>query len=183
MSDGGRERLRTLFETRAFARGDFVLASGQRSSYYINSKKAMFHSEAADLLADEFYRLTCDLQVQAVGGLEVGAIPLTALLVARYHRAGESLEGFFVRKAVKDHGSRGRIEGVLPAGARVAILDDVLTTGDSAAQAAAEVERAGGVVVSVVCIVDRLAGAQERLSAYGLRSIFTIRDFGVEPAG
>src|SRR5262249_27135137 len=142
-----RQRLLDLFRTRAFAFGDFTLASGKRSSYYINSKKALFHSETASLLGEALHDATADLTLEAVGGLEVGAIPLAALCVAQYHHHGRSLEGFFVRKQAKDHGSQERIEGVLPAGARVAILDDVLTTGGSALQAVEEVERVGAKVV------------------------------------
>jgi orotate phosphoribosyltransferase len=98
----------------------------------------------------------------------------------RYHQEGRALEGFFVRKQAKGHGSQERIEGVLPAGARVAILDDVLTTGGSALQAVQEVERAGAQVVAVVCIVDRLEGAAEVFSPkYAYRPIFTLRDLGI----
>jgi orotate phosphoribosyltransferase len=181
MTEASRCRLLELFRARAFSFGRFTLASGKQSGYYINSKKALFHSEAVSLLAEALYDRTHDLDVQAVGGLEVGAIPLAAACVMEYQRRGRTMEGFFVRKAAKDHGSRERIEGVLPAGARVAILDDVLTTGGSALQAVEEVERAGARVVAVVCVVDRLEGAAEKFSRYAYRPIFTIRDFGVEP--
>ena len=87
-----------------------------------------------------------------------------------------------MRKQAKGHGSQGHIEGVLPAGARVVVVDDVLTTGGSALQAVQEVERAGAHVVAVVCIVDRLEGARAAFAPkYEFRSIFTIRDFGIEP--
>jgi orotate phosphoribosyltransferase len=177
-----RQRLLELFKARAVSFGRFTLASGKESTYYINSKKALFHSEAVALLAEALYDLTHDLDIQAVGGLEVGAIPMATATVLRYHQAGRELEGFFVRKQAKAHGSQERIEGVLPPGARVAIVDDVLTTGGSALQAVQEVERAGGKVVVVVCIVDRLEGAREVFAPkYEYRPIFTIRDFGIEP--
>jgi orotate phosphoribosyltransferase len=181
MTAASRQRLLDLFRDRAFTFGQFTLASGKQSSYYVNSKKALFHSEAASLLGEALYELTCDLDVAAVGGLEVGAIPLATACVMRYHQEGRQMEGFFVRKEAKDHGSRERIEGVLPPGARVAILDDVLTTGSSASQAVQAVERAGATVVAVVCIVDRLEGARELFAPrYVYRPLFTIRDFGVE---
>src|SRR5437868_2053340 len=116
MSDPVRERLLGLFKERAVAFGDFVLASGQRSRYYINSKQVLFHSEALALLGELLFRATEDLDVDAVGGLEVGAIPMAAACVYRYHQAGRALEGFFVRKAAKGHGSQERIEGRLSPG-------------------------------------------------------------------
>lgn len=182
MTDQQRIRLLELFKQRAVQFGRFTLASGKESTYYINSKKALFHSEVASLLGDYLWELTRDLGIQAIGGLEIGAIPLTTAAVLRYHQAGQSLEGFFVRKQAKGHGSQDRLEGVLPVGARVAVVDDVLTTGGSAEQAITEVERAGATVAAVVCIVDRLEGARTRFAPrYPFRPMFTIRDFGIEP--
>src|SRR5437660_12659978 len=182
MSPAAKQRLLELFKTRAVSFGHFTLASGKESTYYVNSKKALFHSEAVALLGEALYDLTHDLDIQAAGGLEVGAIPMATAAVLRYHQEGRTLEGFFVRKQAKGHGSRERLEGVLPPGARVAVLDDVLTTGGSVVQAIQEVEKAGGTVAAVVCIVDRLEGARELLAPkYDYRPIFTIRDFGVEP--
>jgi orotate phosphoribosyltransferase len=182
MSEASRRRLLELFQSRAVSFGRFKLASGKESTYYINSKKALFHSESIALLGEALWDLTHDLDIQAVGGLEVGAIPMATATVLHYHRQGRTLEGFFVRKQAKGHGSQERIEGVLPPGARVAIVDDVLTTGGSALQAVQEVECAGGRVVAVVCIVDRLEGAREVFAPkYEYRPIFTIRDFGIEP--
>jgi orotate phosphoribosyltransferase len=182
MSETSRRRLLELFRERAVSFGRFTLASGKTSSYYVNSKKALFHSETVALIGEALWDLTHDLNVQAVGGLEVGAIPMATAAVLHYHQQGRSLEGFFVRKKVKEYGSQERIEGVLPSGARVAVVDDVLTTGGSALQAVQEVERAGGQVAAVVCIVDRLEGAREVFAPkYDYRPIFTIRDFGIEP--
>jgi orotate phosphoribosyltransferase len=170
-----------LFQERAVSVGRFTLASGKESTYYINSKKAFFNAEVAWLLGDVLWEMTKDLNVQAVGGLEVGAIPMATAAAVRYHEAGRPLEGFFVRKQAKDHGSRQRVEGVLRPGDRACVVEDVVTTGESVLQAVAEVERAGATVAAVVCIVDRLEGAGERLARYDYRPIFTIRDFGIEP--
>jgi orotate phosphoribosyltransferase len=179
MSETSRRRLLELIRQRAFRTGRFTLASGKESAYYINSKRVLFHSEAAALLGELLYEATCDLDITAMGGLEVGAIPMTTAAVLAYSRAGREMEGFFVRKQAKEHGSRERIEGVLAPGWRVAVLDDVLTTGGSAKQAVEAVEAAGAVVAAVVCIVDRLEGARELLAAYDFRPLFTIRDLGV----
>lgn len=174
-----RSRLLEVFKARAFSFGNFTLASGKQSTYYVNSKKAIFHSEVVSLLGDVLYDMTKDLKIDAAGGLEVGAIPMAAVLAQAYHKNGRNLEGFFVRKQPKSHGSQERIEGVLEKGMRVAVLDDVLTTGGSALQAVQEIEKAGAIVVAVVCIVDRLEGAREAMAKYDFWPIFTIRDFGV----
>ncbi len=180
MSPQTRDRLLELFKLRAFSFGNFTLASGKQSNYYINSKKAIFHSEAVALLGELLWELTSDLNIQAMGGLEVGAIPMAAAAAMRYHQQGRSLEGFFVRKQAKAHGSQERVEGVVEAGMRVAMVDDVLTTGGSVLQAITEVEKRGATIVAVICIVDRLEGARELLGArYPYMPIFTIRDFGV----
>jgi orotate phosphoribosyltransferase len=177
-----QSRLLELFRTRAFSRGSFKLASGKESSYYINSKKALFNSEAVWLLGDVLWELTKDLDIQAIGGLEVGAIPMAAAAALRYHEHGRKLEGFFVLKKAKEHGTQQMVEGVLEAGWRVAVIDDVFTSGGSVEQAIQAAEQVGAKVVAVSCIVDRLEGARERLAPrYQYRPMFTIRDFGVEP--
>ena len=181
MSASSRTRLLELFKARAFSFGHFKLASGKESTYYINSKKALFHSEAVWLLGDVLWELTKDLNIQAIGGLEVGAIPMATAAVLRYHENGRELEGFFVRKQAKSHGSQEHVEGVLPPGARVVVIDDVFTQGTSVLQAIEEVEKAGAIVVAVSCIVDRMEGARAKLEGkYRYLPIFTIRDFGIE---
>jgi orotate phosphoribosyltransferase len=181
MKPASRIRLLELFRSRAFSFGDFTLASGKKSSYYINSKKALFNSEVVALLGEALWDLTKDFNIQALGGLEIGAIPMAVAAALRYQQEGRSLEGFFVRKEVKTHGSQERIEGVIKPGDRVAVVDDVFTQGSSVLQAIQEVEKRGAVVTAVICIVDRLEGARERLaSRYHYEAIFTIRDFGIE---
>ena len=166
---------------RAVQFGEFTLASGKKSRYYINSKKVLFHAEAISLLGELLYDSTHDLQCQAIGGLEVGAIPMTAAALVAYHRQGRSMEGFFVRKQAKSHGSQELVEGQVHSGDQVVIIDDVLTTGGSALQAVRAVEAIGARVLRVVCICDRLQGAAEALRGYDFRPLFTVRDFGIEP--
>ena len=176
-------RLRDLYADRAVSHGDFTLASGKKSTYYINSKKVLFHAEAIALLGRLLYESTEDANIQAIGGLEVGAIPMAAAAAMAYHQAGRSIEGFFVRKAAKSHGSQDRVEGLVNSGDRVAIIDDVLTTGESVIQAIQEIEKLGCTVVRVVCVVDRLQGARERLAGYDFRPLLTVRDFGIRVEG
>lgn len=175
-----RERLKTLFLDRAVKRGHFVLASGKTSSFYIDSKQVLFHPEALRLLGSGFVTLASDLDYSAVGGLEVGALPLAAAVVLAAFDKGKVLEGFFVRKHAKDHGSQKRVEGRVAQGQRVLIIDDVLTTGSSADQAVLAAEEAGLVVAGVVCIVDRMQGAREKFAGrYPFRSLFTSEDLGL----
>ena len=176
-----RDRLRELFLARALQFGDFTLASGKKSKYYVNSKRVLFHAEAITLLGELLYDATKDLSVQAVGGLEVGAIPMTAAALTAYHRAGRPMEGFFVRKQAKGHGSRDRLEGQVNSGDAVVIVDDVLTTGGSVVQAIEVVEAVGATVARVACICDRLQGAAAALAKYDYRPLFTVRDFGIDP--
>ncbi|MGL6076176.1 MAG: orotate phosphoribosyltransferase [Fimbriiglobus sp.] len=177
----GRERLRELFLARAVAFGEFKLASGKMSNYYINSKKVLFHAEAVTILGELLAEATADLEFEAIGGLEVGAIPMAAAALTGFHRKGLHREGFFVRKKPKDHGSQALIEGEVKAGDRVVVIDDVLTTGGSVVQAIQAVEAIGAKVVRVICICDRLQGAREALAQYDYRPLFTIHDFGITP--
>ena len=176
-----RARLLEIFKSRAVLFGQFTLASGKQSNYYINSKKALFNAEAIWFLGDVLFELTRDMDIQAIGGLEVGAIPMATAAAMRFHEEGRRIEGFYVRKQAKGHGSKELVEGIVRAGDRVAVVDDVLTTGGSVLQAIAEIERLGAQVVAVICIVDRLQGARETLTPrYPYLPIFTIRDFGIE---
>ncbi|MDB5308882.1 MAG: pyrE [Gemmataceae bacterium] len=179
--DATKARLKDLFLHRAVQFGDFTLASGKKSTYYVNSKKVLFHAEAITLLGELLYEATKDLDFQAVGGLEVGAIPMAAAALTAFHRHGRPLEGFFVRKQAKGHGSKERLEGQVGPGDKVVVVDDVLTTGGSVVQAIEAAEAVGAVVVRVVCICDRLQGAREALAKYDFRPLFTIRDFGIDP--
>lgn len=176
-----RDRLKELFRARALQFGDFTLASGKKSTYYVNSKKVLFHAEALTLLGELLYDATHDLDFQAMGGLEVGAIPMAAAALTAFHHNGRHLEGFFVRKKAKEHGAKDLVEGQVNAGDKVVVIDDVLTTGGSVVQAIEAVEAKGATVVRVVCICDRLQGAREALAKYDFRPLFTVRDFGIEP--
>ena len=178
-------KLLQLLKDRSFRRGSFRLASGATSDYYIDGKMTEVFSEAAHLIGEILYKRTKDLDIDAIGGLEVGAVPLTTAAVVSYHLHGRTMEGFWVRDKAKTHGTRKLIEGNLKAGSRVVVVDDVITTGSSSVKAIEEVRNHGCEVVSAVCLVDRLQGAEETFRKLGVtrfQPVFTIREFGVEAA-
>ncbi len=177
------KQLLELLTERSFKRGEFRLASGGVSSYYIDGKMSEVFSRSARLIGEVIYERTRDLNIQAIGGLEVGAVPLTTAAVISYDLHGRPMEGFWVRSEVKGHGTRKLIEGKLQPGWRVAILDDVITQGNSALRAYRQAKEAGCEVALVLALVDRLEGARQLFAQEGITtfdSVFTIRDFGVD---
>ena len=183
MSEAEQQLLQAL-KDRSFRLGTFRLASGGTSSYYIDGKMSEVFSRSARLIGEVIYERTRDLQIDAIGGLEVGAVPMAAAAVIAYDLHGREIEGFWVRDEVKKHGTQKLIEGNLRPGSRVAVLEDVVTKGSSALKAIDAVEGIGCRVVLVLALVDRLCGAGELFRQRGVTSyqpIFTIRDLGVDP--
>lgn len=173
-----RQHLLELFCLGAYQEGDFTLSSGQRSTYYINGKLVTLHPQGA-LLMGRLLLEQLPPQVEAVAGLTLGADPMvTAVsLVAAY---GERLLfPLIVRKEAKGHGTQAYIEGVpLPSGTSVAVLEDVVTTGQSALKAVTRLRDAGYTVNHILALVDRQQGGAELYQAQGLefQSLFTIGD-------
>jgi orotate phosphoribosyltransferase len=188
-SDGpyDRERLIELLRRDALKQGTFTLASGRTSHYYVDGRKVTLSAAGAAVIgAGVLERLAEYPEVQAVGGLTMGADPIVGATLAAAGMGGRAdLRGFLVRKEAKAHGTGNRVEGPLEPGMTVAILDDVATTGGSSLQAADAVEAMGCRVAAVIVVLDRLEGAAAAFEARGLRfeSLLTIRDLGVEPAG
>lgn len=182
MHDAEKELL-SILQERSFRTGSFRLASGDASSYYIDGKMTEVFGPAAYLIGQVLFERTKDLQFDAIGGLEVGAVPLTTAAVICYHLNGKPMEGFWVRDQAKVHGTKKMVEGNLPPGSRVVVVDDVVTRGTSTIKAVTEVQKQGCRVVCVVALVDRLQGAAELFRRHGIeeyRPVFTIRQFGVE---
>ena len=138
----------------------------------------MFDPEGAALLADLLFDAIAAEEVDYIGGLETGAIPIVAALCARSWPA-RPIKGFFVRKENKGHGTDQRIDGLLERGSNVILFEDVTTTGGSAMQAVDQARQFGCKIVKVVSLVDRLEGAKENFRAAGIPfdSLFTWRDF------
>lgn len=152
-----KARLLQLVRERAYKDGiDIVLASGKRSTFYINGKKVSLHPEGLWLIGKLLLeRLKQYPEVTAVGGLTIGADPLASAVAALSFETGQHLKAFLVRKEPKGHGTGSRIEGDLEPGEKVAILEDTVTTGGSALKAIEAVREAGAVPVVVMAIADR----------------------------
>ncbi len=183
MSDSRLRRLQTIVQERSLIRAppgeELRLASGATSSFYFDMKRTVYNPEGAYLVADLILDALEGSAVDAVGGLEVGAVPIASAVALRSHERGPPVRGFHVRKAPKDHGSQRSIEGYLERGWTVALLEDVTTTGGSALRAVEAVAASGCTIDRVITIVDRLQGAAEAFAAKGLRlqPLLTTRDF------
>jgi orotate phosphoribosyltransferase len=141
-------------------------------------KRTLLDPEGACLAADLLFDMIRDDDVAAIGGLETGAIPIVAAVCIRSW-PDKPISGFFVRKALKGHGTDQRIDGRLESGSRVILFEDVTTTGASVMQAAQQVQRFDCTIVKIISIVDRLEGAAANFAKAGIafQSLFTWRDF------
>jgi orotate phosphoribosyltransferase len=180
-----RNRLIALLKRDALRTGTFTLASGRTSHYYVDGRTVTLSAEWAAEVGAGVLDLLSDLpQVDAIGGLTMGADPIvgaTLAVAGLSQRSG--LLGFLVRKEAKGHGTGKLVEGPLKSGMSVVIVDDVATTGGSSLQAVAAVEAMDCRVARVIVVLDRLEGAAEAFAAKGVdfRAMVTIRDLGVEP--
>jgi len=177
MTDTERQLL-SFLKDRCYREGDFTLASGEKSTFYFDARTASLSSRGTYLIGKAVYEKIKDLDVQAIGGLEVGAIPLTAAVVQTYHLNQRSIEGFFVRNEQKKHGTKKLIEGHIKPGSKVVIVDDVATKGGSILKAVAAVRAAECTPVLIVVLVDRQQGAAEVFAkeAIPFAPLFTIGD-------
>jgi orotate phosphoribosyltransferase len=174
-----REKLIAIIRRQSLLQNrDFRLASGRSSNFFFDMKKTMFDPEGAALLCDLLFDLIRAEDVDYIGGLETGAIPIIAAVCVRSWPE-RPIKGFFVRKEIKGHGTDQRVDGLLEKGSNVILFEDVTTTGGSAMQAVEQARRFECTILKVVSVVDRLEGAGENIRAGGIRfeSLFTWRDF------
>ena len=164
-----RDRLLELLQERSVKRGDFVLASGARSSYYVDCRTTTTHAEGQFLVGELGWELlrASGLKPDAVGGLTMGADPVAYAIAHTSWLAGEPVHAFSVRKQPKEHGTGKRVEGCFASGNRVVVIEDVITSGGSALQACDAVEAEGGEVLGVLAVLDREAGGREKIEQRG----------------
>ncbi|MGO9200882.1 MAG: orotate phosphoribosyltransferase [Limisphaerales bacterium] len=177
-----RDRLLALLKLKSVFHGDFLLASGGRSSFYIDCKLTTLDPVGATLAGEVMFDLICGvakeraLKLDAVGGLTMGADPLALAIGMRsvLSAAGQPLQVFSVRKSPKAHGQHKLIEGNFQAGNHVVVLDDVVTRGESTLKAIEAVEQSGGHVELVAMLVDREEGGRQKIldRGYPVVSVF-----------
>lgn len=180
-----RTALIQLFHDRALRFGDFTLASGKKSTYYLDGKQITLHSRGLQLVSDGLLDLLSDVAFDAIGGMSIGADPIIGGVLTAAAARGREMLGFLVRKEPKGHGTQRYIEGPVQPGMKVVVIDDVVTTGGSSLQAADRIIEFGCEIVQVVGIVDRMEGGPANFAARKLpfRSLLTIQDFGITPPG
>ncbi|MBD2230893.1 orotate phosphoribosyltransferase [Phormidium tenue FACHB-1052] len=177
-TDELRSPLLDLFCRGAYQEGDFVLSSGQRSTYYINGKLVTLHPQGALMVG----RLLLDLvppETVAVAGLTLGADPLVTAVSLVGVYSERTLFPLIIRKEAKGHGTRAYIEGLeLSSGSPVTVLEDVVTTGQSALKAVDRLQAAGYQVNQILALVDRQQGGAELYQSHNLpfKALFTIQD-------
>jgi orotate phosphoribosyltransferase len=175
-----REQLANLLRAKSIKRGEFTLASGKKSSYYLDCRLTTLDPEGALLTGYCILELLDEMGIQpdAIGGLSMGADPVVSAAIVVSATEKRPVQGFLVRKEAKGHGRKKQIEGMEETrGKRVAIVDDVCTTGGSTQEAIDAAEREGCEIVVVISLVDREEGGSEMLRAkYKYRSVFTARE-------
>lgn len=173
-----RARLLEIIKRKSLLRGQFKLASGLMSDYYLDLKPTTFDAEGAALTAEIICGMLKDEPVvDSIGGLELGAVPIVAAVCARSWQ-DRPVAGFVVRKEKKGHGTDKQIDGNFKPNTTVVLIEDVTTKGGSVMQAVHAVRERGATVKKVITIVDRLQGATDNLAKEGIElvSIFTAKE-------
>lgn len=164
------DRLQQLLADRSARRGTFTLSSGRESTLYIDARLTTMSPEGLILIGELGLSalVLSNWRVQSVGGLTLGADPVAYAIAYTSARTTTSIRAFTVRKEAKAHGTGQLIEGPFARGDRVAIVEDVITTGGSALKAAAAVRAAGGLIAGVLAVIDRDEGGREAIEQTGL---------------
>jgi orotate phosphoribosyltransferase len=174
-----KNRLREILLKKSVVSGrEFVLASGKTSNFYCDARVTTLDPEGATLCGRIFLQMLGGFAVDAVGGYSIGADPIVTAIAVVSHLEKRPLQAFIIRKEEKTHGTRKMIEGNFHAGDRVALFDDVITSGGSIIKGARQVESEGGRVEVIMAVLDREEGGRESIESHGYRfmSIFTKKD-------
>jgi orotate phosphoribosyltransferase len=179
-----RQQLIEFISGEAVFHGDFTLTSGKKATYYVDLRKVSLDHRVAPLIGQVMLDLIADVpDVDAVGGLTMGADPIAAAVLHQGVARGLAYDAFVVRKEAKDHGRGKQVEGPDLAGKRVIVLEDTSTTGGSPLKAIEALLAVGAEVAAVAVVVDRATGAREIIEEAGYRYLAAIdlSDLGLEP--
>ena len=176
--DKKKERLGEIILERSFKYSDnppFTLASGKKSNYYFNCKSTTLDPEGMNLIGAIIFNMLKDSDITAAGGLTLGADPIANALSVISYQKGKPIKSFIVRKDIKDHGTKSAIEGNVGPGEKVAIIDDVITTGGSTITAIEQARKEGLNVERVITLIDREEGGRENILQHvdNIESILT----------
>lgn len=176
-----RDTLIELIRERALKFGDFTLASGKKSTYYLDGKQITLNARGLRQVSEGLLDLLADTDYSAFGGMSIGADPIVGGVLTAAAERGTDINGFMVRKEAKGHGTKKYVEGPVQPGDRVVVVDDVVTTGGSSLLAIDRMQDFGCEVVLVVAVIDRLQGGAENFQARNLpyKSLLTVEDLGV----
>ncbi|MGI8946469.1 MAG: orotate phosphoribosyltransferase [Ornithinimicrobium sp.] len=176
-----REQLLQIIRDQAVVHGRVTLSSGAEADYYVDLRRVTLDGVAAPLVGQLMLDLVADLELDAVGGLTMGADPVATAMLHAAAARGDRLDAFVVRKSGKAHGMQQRIEGPPIRDRRVLVVEDTSTTGDSPLTAVQACREAGAEVAAVAVIVDRASGARERVHEHGLdyRAAYALADLGL----
>ena len=175
-----RDQLKHLLLERSVRFGNFTLSSGGSSTYYIDARRTTMSAEGQVLVGRVGYEIVSQsgLEPTHLGGLTMGADPISYAIAHRSHLEGHPLDGFSVRKEAKHHGTGNRVEGGLDPSSRCLVIEDTLTTGKSTLSAVEALREHGVTVVGVLALVDRSDNAEELFHEIGLPllSFFPVKE-------
>ncbi|MEZ6138592.1 MAG: orotate phosphoribosyltransferase [Pirellulaceae bacterium] len=177
-----RDRLIELIKQHALQFGKFTLASGKEASFYLDCRKLTLHPLGANQIGAGMLHLLGNSQPDAIGGMAIGADPISAATITLAGQRGDNLLGFIVRKEAKAHGTGRQVEGPVVPGMTAVVVEDVVTSGGSALKAVDAVREFGLKVDRILAVVDRLEGGREAIEAAGLQleTLVTGRDLGIQ---
>jgi orotate phosphoribosyltransferase len=177
-----RAKLIELIRQHALQFGSFVLASGKTASFYLDCRQLTLHPQGANQVGAGMLKLLGSELPNAIGGMAIGADPISAATITLAGQMQIDLRGFIVRKEAKQHGMGRQVEGPVTSGMTAVIVEDVVTSGGSALKAVEAAREFGLKVDRILAVVDRLEGGREAIESQGLQleTLLTVRDLGVQ---